>query len=130
MKSPLDLARKYLALADRDIKTFLKLVDDSQIDDEPIGFHAQQSVEKCLKAILAYHKVEFRRTHDLKSLFEAFQTRNITLPPFSKDLLALNPFAVLFRYEFLDTEPIDRQHTRHLVLSLRKWVENQIPKIL
>ena len=126
MKSPIDLARKYLALADRDIKTFLKLVDDPQIDDEPIGFHAQQSVEKCLKAVLAYHQVEFRRTHDLKSLYEAFQIDNIALPPFSDELLSLNPFAVLFRYEFLNTETIDRQHTRHLVLSLRKWAEKQI----
>ncbi|MBI5428235.1 MAG: HEPN domain-containing protein [Nitrospinae bacterium] len=94
MKRPIDLARKYLALADRDIKVFLKLIDDPEIDDEPVGFHAQQAMEKCLKAVLAYHRVEFRRTRDLKDLLGTFQDANLPLPPFADQIHILNPFAV------------------------------------
>ena len=45
MKRPEDLARRFLALADRDIRAFRKLSDDPEIDDEVVGFHAQQAVE-------------------------------------------------------------------------------------
>lgn len=53
MKQPADLARRFLALAERDLKAFRKLAGDPDIDDEIVGFHAQQAVEKCLKAVLA-----------------------------------------------------------------------------
>lgn len=55
MKKPRDLARRFLALADRDIKAFQRLADSTEIDDAAVGFHAQQAVEKCLKAVLALH---------------------------------------------------------------------------
>ena len=126
MKSPVDLARKYLALADRDIKVFLKLVDDPDIDDEPVGFNAQQSVEKCLKAVLAYHQIELRRTHDLKDLLGTFQNAHLPLPPFADQLHILNPFAVLFRYEFVEPEHVDRAQARQMVSALRKWAGERI----
>jgi len=53
MKQPVDLARAYLKLADRDIKALDLLIHSREIDDETVGFHAQQAVEKCLKAVLA-----------------------------------------------------------------------------
>lgn len=66
MKQAADLARRFLALADRDLRAFEKLVSDPEIDDEVIGFHAQQAVEKCLKAVLVRHSIEFRKVHDLE----------------------------------------------------------------
>ena len=62
MKQPIDLARRFLALADQDIKTFEVLIESDEIADSQIGFHAQQAVEKCLKAILTLKEVEFRKT--------------------------------------------------------------------
>ena len=52
MKQPVDLARAYLKLADRDLKALDLLIGSREIDDETVGFHAQQAVEKCLKAVL------------------------------------------------------------------------------
>jgi len=54
MKQPVDLARAYLKLADRDIKALDLLINSREIDDETVGFHAQQAVEKCLKPSLLY----------------------------------------------------------------------------
>jgi HEPN domain-containing protein len=61
MKQPIDLAKRFLALADRDIKALWKLAADREIDDEVVGFHAQQAVEKCLKAVLAKHRIEIQK---------------------------------------------------------------------
>jgi HEPN domain-containing protein len=40
------------------------------IGDAVVGFHAQQAVEKSLKAVLSAHGLEFRRTHDLLTLLQ------------------------------------------------------------
>ncbi len=61
MKQPHDLANRYLVLADRDIKTMILLANVAESDDEAVGFHAQQVVEKCLKAVLSLHQIPFRK---------------------------------------------------------------------
>ena len=33
-----------------------------------IGFHSQQCVEKCLKAILTFNQIDFKRSHDIHYL--------------------------------------------------------------
>lgn len=35
---------------------------------DTVVFHAQQCAEKYLKAVLVYHQIEFKRTHDLRQL--------------------------------------------------------------
>ena len=62
MKQPIDLARRFLAVADRDIKTLHLLISSADSDDQVIGFHAQQAVEKCLKVVLAANQITFRKT--------------------------------------------------------------------
>jgi len=52
MKSALDLARRYLELADRDIVAFNKMKDDPDFHTTTTCLHAQQGIEKCLKAVL------------------------------------------------------------------------------
>ena len=89
MKRPEDLARRFLTLADRDIKAFRKLSDDPEIDDEVVGFHAQQAVEKCLKAVLAKHRVEQRKTHDLQRLLDLLAKNNLPSPPLCEGIDAL-----------------------------------------
>lgn len=70
MKQPIDLAREYLAVADRDIEAFQVLAASPSVADTSVGFHAQQAVEKCLKAVLALHRVPFGRVHDIQALVD------------------------------------------------------------
>ena len=44
-----------------------RLVEDPSAPDEAIGFHAQQAVEKLIKAVLAHRAIEYRRTHQLEN---------------------------------------------------------------
>lgn len=46
----------------------MRLLVDAEISDEIIGFHAQQAVEKWLKAVLGSRAIEFEYTHDLRRL--------------------------------------------------------------
>lgn len=126
MKQPRDLARRYLLLAERDIKTVGLLMAVTESDDEAIGFHAQQAVEKCLKAILSLHQIPFRKTHDLAELIDLLHDAGRPIPPDAGELDYLNPFAVIFRYELMDLETFDRDHTRKLVESVYRWATEHL----
>ncbi|NOU11819.1 MAG: HEPN domain-containing protein [Nitrospira sp.] len=126
MKRPEDLARRFLALADRDIRAFRKLSDDPEIDDEIVGFHAQQAVEKCLKAVLTRHRIEQRKTHDLQLLIDLLIQNKIPSPPLCEGIDTLGPFAVELRYDLMATESLDRGQARAVVEAVRSWAEQQV----
>lgn len=54
------LARK----ASDDATVMRELAGNSEISDEIVGFHAQQAVEKWLKAVVAIRGLPQSRTHD------------------------------------------------------------------
>lgn len=63
-----------------------------------VGFHAQQCVEKYLKAVLVLKKIQFPKTHDLVELLEILLSSEPLLEVLRSDLRILNPFSVQFRY--------------------------------
>jgi HEPN domain-containing protein len=65
---------------------------------EQICFHAQQAVEKALKAVLLARKVEFPLTHDLEELLSIFAVAGLVVPAELQEAGALTPYAVETRY--------------------------------
>lgn len=92
-------ARRLLRIAERDYQTFAILRSHP---DSPLAstcFHAQQCVEKALKAVLSAQQVFFRRTHDLEEITNLLTEAGLT-PPFSiDDYRRLSPYAVEMRYD-------------------------------
>lgn len=86
-----------------------KAIDDQQamatLMDAPnsagwiVGFHAEQSVEKAIKAVLADRGIEFPFTHDLVHLMDLLSDAGASLPPNATELAVLNPYGAMFRYE-------------------------------
>ncbi len=82
-------------------------------------FHAQQAIEKSLKAVLFARGEEFRKTHDLYELADRLEKAGI-FPPSNADVLAqINPYAVEFRYgdeviSTLSSEEVDAIATQML----------------
>jgi HEPN domain-containing protein len=56
-----DLARVLLDRADDDVTLVRRVVEEEDIADAIVGFHAQQAVEKAIKAVLAAHGVEYAK---------------------------------------------------------------------
>jgi len=118
-----------LQKAAQDEAVVAKLLADPDIDDETVGFHAQQAAEKLLKAWLAHLGVGFPKVHRLETLVELLQTHERRLPDNLSDLGKLTPFATAFRYEDLPLDvPLDRTESLRLVRSLRAFVEAEIQK--
>ena len=66
--APSDEAHQLLAAACNDWRALGGMGDTTIFTDTIFGFHAQQAVEKALKAWLALLGVEYPRTHDLSLL--------------------------------------------------------------
>jgi hypothetical protein len=85
----------------------IKAAEDESILGSPgipesiIGFHAQQAVEKLIKALLAAQSVPFELTHNLDRLQTALLAAGETLPATPVPLTELNDFAVAYRYDLL-----------------------------
>ena len=127
MKPPIDLARKFLAVADNDTKAFPKWAADADIADASIGFHAQHAGEKCLKTALALPNIKFQTRHDPGERLDWYEKHNLPLPPMMEVLDELNPYAVTRRYDWFDGfESMYRERTKEIVLTIRRWAEEQI----
>ena len=123
---PHNLGRKFLELAMRDRIALRVLGADGDVADETIGFHAQQAIEKCLKAVLILHKIEFRKTHNLDELIDLLQENALPLPPNLDDLDMFTPYAVLMRYDFSVNESLNREQTMILVKHVYDWANGLI----
>jgi len=121
MKSALDLARRYLELADRDIVAFNKMKDDTDFHTTTTCFHAQQGIEKCLKAVLVLHGVAFRKTHDLDELVDLLIARHIPHPFEATTLSVMNSYAVLLRYEDIEFAGVAPAEADKIVMLVRLW---------
>ncbi len=85
------------------------MFDGETFSDEIFGFHAQQAVEKALKAWLAWLGVRYPKTHDIKQLLDLLAQRAVETSVIEA-FVDLNAFAVQYRYESLyqDEEALDR----------------------
>ncbi len=123
-----DLARKFLELAMRDCIALRVLAADGDVADETIGFHAQQAVEKCLKAVLILHGIEFRKTHNLDELVDLLKDHAVAEPPNTSELDMLTPYAVLLRYDFGVNESLSREQSMVLVKDTYEWANGLVDR--
>lgn len=99
MPDKLDLARGWLTKGDSDLRTAELLVAGDGPYDTAC-FHAQQAVEKYLKALLAYAGASIPRTHNLEDLVAPCVSHFPQLELSNIEVSELTPFAVELRYDF------------------------------
>jgi HEPN domain-containing protein len=121
-----DLARVLLDRAEDDITLVRRVVDDTEIADAIVGFHAQQAVEKALKAVLAAREIEYAKTHALGYPIGLVEANAIEVPVAVLDAGELSPWAVDFRYETDDEPALDRQATLALIDEIRAWARASV----
>jgi HEPN domain-containing protein len=126
-REPADLAALYAKKAQNDATAAREFADNSEISDEIIGFHAQQAVEKWLKAVMASLGLPQQRTHDIDQLGRMLEEQGVDLPVPRSRLAELTDFAVPLRYEdLLDAEPLDRKATAILIDQMGRWAVDQL----
>jgi hypothetical protein len=93
-----DHARTLLNKAHDDAMVVQHACTDPAIADWIVGFHAQQAIEKAVKAVLTQGGHSYPPTHDLEHLLELCAQAGIE-PPHSDRLPGLTPYGAVLRYE-------------------------------
>lgn len=91
------LTQEWLKAAHDDLETIEQIVQQEHLTNVT-AFHAQQAVEKCLKALLEEQGVEFPKTHDLLRLQKLLLPDAIQLDINQATLRRLNLLYIDSRY--------------------------------
>jgi len=122
-----ELVRLLLQKAAQDQAAMARLLPDTDLNDEIIGFHAQQAVEKALKAWLAYLGIDYPKVHHLETLLALLAAQGHSLPDNLAGVTKLTPFATVFRYEELPLAvTLDRADALQLVQRILVFVNQQV----
>ena len=126
-ENALAVAYEWMAKADNDLRSAEYLLKMEDCPTDTTCFHAQQCVEKCLKALLVSQGTEFQKTHDLAKLILLVPSR---LRPSldAKEQDKLTEYATVTRYPGA-YEPISLTEARQAVRIARR-MRRQARKIL
>ena len=83
--------------ASQDLAVLDKLLDDQTINDDTLGYHAQQAAEKLIKALLALYRHDYPRSHNIGLLLDLLISHGLPLPESFETLQSLTPFGSVFR---------------------------------
>jgi HEPN domain-containing protein len=118
-----DQARLLQRKAAQDLAVLDRLLDDPAIDDETLGYHAQQASEKLIKALLALHGYDYPRSHNIGLLLDLLASHGMSLPDRFEAVQTLTPFGTVFRYVDLPLEDTpDRRSWPPLLHDLQAYV--------
>lgn len=126
-KAKSEYIKNWLFRANEDIAVITNLVDSgTEYYTSTICFHAQQAVEKFLKAFLVFHDIDFPKTHDLDFLL--LECQKIDKEAFEIDPKSLTDFGVLTRYpdDFYIPEVKEALEYQDIALEIKEIVEKRL----
>lgn len=126
MSTEPDLPRDLLALAREDLASAEALDSAERVSDSPVGFHAQQAVEKALKAAIASHDLEFPFTHDLGVLMQLCEDAGFELPTDLTEADRLTPYAAALRYGLGNPEAVAARSALRWAALAIEWADAAI----
>ncbi|MFA6108506.1 MAG: HEPN domain-containing protein [Candidatus Latescibacterota bacterium] len=112
----LQFARQWLKKAKSDLFTARCVLQEPDGPTDTPCFHAQQAVEKALKAILTAFSVHFSRTHDLLPLLDQAAAMVPEVTQYRFACAQLSAYAAALRYPAEMDEP-----TRHEATEALQW---------
>jgi HEPN domain-containing protein len=124
-----DLPGDLLALAREDLASAEALDKAERVSDSPVGFHAQQAVEKALKAVLASRDLEFPFTHDIGALMQLCEDAGFELPADLAEADRLTPYAAALRYGLGNPEAVPAERALRWAAIAVEWADTEIRSI-
>lgn len=124
---PRDVAREWLRRARSDL-SLARQPKPPEVVWEDLCFHAQQAAEKAIKAALVVQRVDFPKTHQIRTLLALLRGAGHAFP---EDILAaddLSDYATVARYPG-NLQPVteaDRRDAVALAEAVLRWAEGFI----
>ena len=107
-----------------------KMLENDEIASEIIVFHAQQAVEKALKALLIQRQIEFPRTHIIGVLLALCKENGYLIEKDLEEAATLSRYGTASRYpgEIDSVNRTEAKLASDLANQVFDWVESQIEK--
>ena len=113
------VAREWILKAEEDLQAAGHLLKmGRKCPTATIGFHAQQCIEKYMKALLVIRSIEFPKTHDIEKLVGLLPLDVVISLPITEQR-TLSIYGTVTRYPG-DYEPITVKDARTAVSSARR----------
>nr|VFJ91333.1 MAG: HEPN domain-containing protein [Candidatus Kentron sp. H]VFJ93958.1 MAG: HEPN domain-containing protein [Candidatus Kentron sp. H]VFJ99171.1 MAG: HEPN domain-containing protein [Candidatus Kentron sp. H] len=128
-KEILMVVKEWVEKAEDDYRAAAHLLSmaDGPIPYTIICFHAQQCVEKYLKAILVDHSLHVPKTHDIEEIVRLLPA-SLSFNPTAAQMRHLTSFAVDFRYPGGDvTGKVDAEEIMAITGALRASARATLP---
>jgi len=125
MNTPSDVVLAWMQHARSDFQLGRVALRARDILPEGACFHAQQSAEKALKALLLHRDIPFPRTHSIEVLLDLLKARGISIPNGVDEAFVLSEYAIQTRYPG-EWEPVTKSEARRAIEQARlvlAWVE-------
>ncbi len=121
------LVREWVAKAEGDFHTATRERRARRnYNPDAVCFHAQQCVEKYLKAFLLHHGVPFGRTHDLGELLLHCLDLSPDWELFRDPVLLLNQYAVEIRYPGESATAEESREAYRILSRLRTEIRKKL----
>lgn len=121
------LVEEWIAKAEGDFKTAQR---ELQVTDTPnydaVCFHAQQCVEKYLKAKLVNGGIDFEKTHDLGIILDMLVPLEPSWEKLREDMDSLSGLAVEVRYPGYCSEAQDATEAMEIARRVRQLVRQAL----
>ena len=120
MPPDLEEIKRWLQKAHRDLAAAKQLLSTEPPPTDIAAFHAQQAVEKLLKAFLMSREIQFEKVHDVGLLLEQCAGCEREFAGLTKDVIPLSAYAVAFRYPG-PADPTKEEAESACVVAQRVW---------
>ena len=121
-----DLAEQLLRKAIDDEEATRAMLPLEPVTDAIVGFHAQQAVEKSLKAVLAARDVEFPFIHDIGGLADLCEEVGASLPDELDGVDRLTPYAAGMRYDDDQSSIVARETASKWAAAAVAWARGEV----
>jgi len=126
------IIKLWLLKAESDLRTAQILIKDENPPTDSICFHAQQAVEKLLKAYLTYLDIKAPKTHDIATLLELCLSVDEKFKELDQEKLEeLTFYAVEIRYPDAFYQPSIEEAREALkqAINLKKFILKKLREI-
>jgi len=115
---------EWIAKAEKDYLVAMRELKAEPLAGEAVCFHAQQCIEKYMKAILQENEVEFEKIHDLDILRGQCVEFIPEIEHLRDELVKLSTYAVDVRYPGFDVSEEEAKECADIMEDIRKVIRN------
>jgi HEPN domain-containing protein len=125
-----EAALTWIAYARSDLALARSPAPPAEVLPEALCYHAQQAVEKAIKAVLVAHDIDFPKSHDIAAL-RGLLPPILRLDPSLREAATLTDYAVAARYpgEREPLDPGDVVRASELAAAVVSWAEASIGRL-